>query len=145
MNAYMSSYQANQISTATPEQILIMLYDGALRFVSQADKAISEKKQEEKTKYINKTIAILAELSATLDHKIGGEISANLASLYEFMIGELNKANMKNNRKNLDVVKKILTDLRGTWAQAIEINRREKAAAAPSPPDSLDSNIAQTA
>lgn len=130
MNAYMSQYQTNQVSTATPEQILIMLYDGAIRFVSQADQAIVEGKPDKKALYINKTIAILAELSATLDHKVGGQISENLAALYDFMTRELNKSNMRNDRKSLEVVKTLMSELRETWVQAIEINRREKAGTA---------------
>lgn len=129
MNAYLSNYQQNQIKTATPEQILVMLYDGAIRFISQASEAISQKNHEKKALYINKTTAIIMELKSTLDHKVGGEISANLASLYDFMLRQLSSANLKNDSDKLKVVSNIMSELRDTWVQAIEINRQEKAAA----------------
>jgi len=130
MNAYMNQYQQNHIATASPEQILIMLYDGALRFLGQAASGIEAGDRELRTRYINKSIAILSELSATLDHEIGGDISANLAALYDYMIRELMSANANNDIQPLRVVEKMLAELRETWMQAIEINRQEVTAAA---------------
>jgi len=130
MNAYMNQYQQNHIATASPEQILIMLYDGALRFLGQAASGIEAGDRELRTRYINKSIAILSELSATLDHEIGGDISANLAALYDYMIRELMSANASNDIQPLRVVEKMLAELRETWMQAIEINRQEVTAAA---------------
>lgn len=127
MNAYMNQYQNNQVSTATPEQLLIMLYDGAIRFVRQAIAALDAKNMEEKSRYINKASAIVSEFRATLDHGIGGEISASLDDLYDFMLREMVKGNIKNDPEPLRVVENLLSDLRETWMQAIEINRQEKA------------------
>ncbi len=124
MNAYMSQYKNNQISTATPEQILIMLYDGALRFVTHTSQAIHENDPEKKSNNINKTVAILSELSATLDHEIGGEIAENLAALYSYMIRELTAVNLNNDHNRLENVKSILSQLRDAWVQAIQINNK---------------------
>ncbi|MDW7645470.1 MAG: flagellar export chaperone FliS [Desulfuromonadales bacterium] len=129
MNAYMNQYQNNQVSTATPEQLLVMLYDGAIRFVRQAIAALGTKNIEEKARYINKASAIVSEFRATLDHEIGGEIAAGLDDLYDFMLREMVKGNIKNDPEPLRVVENLLSDLRETWMQAIEINRQEKAPA----------------
>jgi flagellar protein FliS len=126
MNAYMNKYQHNQIDTASREQILIMLYDGAIRFTRQAILAIESGNQQGKVIGIEKAMAIVAEFRNTLDHQIGGEIAANLDALYEFMISSLLQGNLKNDVKSLQVVDGLLTDLRETWRQAIEIAQKEK-------------------
>ena len=87
--AYMNQYFENQVNTASPEQLLIMLYNGAIRFVGEAEEAMTTKKIAYRGERVSKTIAILTELSATLDHEIGGEIAANLAALYDYMIRTL--------------------------------------------------------
>ena len=92
----LNQYQMNQVSTASPEQILLMLYDGAIRFTRQAIEGIVENKLEMKRHGISKTIAIVTEFSNTLDHKIGGKIADDLHELYDFMIRELIAANIGN-------------------------------------------------
>ncbi|MBT8361461.1 MAG: flagellar export chaperone FliS [Desulfobacterales bacterium] len=120
VNAYSDNYLKNQIDSATKEQLLIMFYDGAIRFIARAIKAITENNNEQKTYCINKASAIISELSATLDHKIGEDIAADLASLYDYMNRELIRANINNNSDSLAIVTKLLTDLRDTWTEAIQ-------------------------
>ncbi|APG27363.1 flagellar export chaperone FliS [Syntrophotalea acetylenivorans] len=128
MNAYMNNYHHNQIDTASREQILIMLYDGAIRFTRQAINAIETGDQNGKTHGIQKAMAIISEFRNTLDHNIGGEIAANLDALYEFMISSLTQANLKNDLEPLQVVDNLLSDLRETWNEAIQIARKEQRA-----------------
>ena len=127
MNAYSNQYQNNQVMTASPEQILIMLYDGAIRFVRQARLAIQEDRQANKATAIGKAVAIITEFSNTLNHEIGGEIAADLSQLYDFMVRELSAVNARNDANRLDPVEKILLDLREGFAGAAEINRRGQA------------------
>lgn len=122
MNAYTNQYQQNHIATASREQILLMLYDGAIRFAKQAKQGIIDKDMSIKGRYIGKTIAIVSEFSTSLDHEIGGKIAADLDALYNYIINELSKANLDNNTDPLDIVVDMLQDLRNTWAEAIEIN-----------------------
>jgi flagellar secretion chaperone FliS len=126
MNAYFNQYQNNQVTTASPEQLLIMLYDGAIRFVRQAAEAMAAGERMRKLESISKALGIVAELANTLDHEVGGEIAENLDALYHFMIRELTQANLKNDAEKLNVVEDLLCGLRETWMQAIEINRQEK-------------------
>jgi len=123
-NTYSENYLKNQIESASREQLLIMFYDGAIRFVTRAETAIKAKNIEQRNYCINKASAIIAELSATLDHETGGKIATDLDSLYDFMNRELIKANVKNSIESLGIVKKLLTDLNETWKQAIEINKK---------------------
>lgn len=125
MNAYHNHYRNNEILTASPAQLLIMFYDGALKFIARAEMALEAKNMEAKGTAINKAIAILAELSATLDHEVGGEIAANLEGLYDFMIRELSQFNLKNDPSKLPAVVNMLSGLRETWVQAIDVVQRE--------------------
>lgn len=137
MNAYLNAfnhYQQTQVTTASREQILIMLYDGAIRFVRQAKDGVADGDRPRKIEGIQKAMAIITEFRNTLDHEVGGEISANLDALYDYMLRELISANAKNALKPLEVVEGLLCDLRETWAQAIEIVRKEGQGAAAAPP-----------
>lgn len=126
MNAYFNEYKNNAVMTASKEQLLIMLYDGAIRFVRQARLAMEENRVTDKVQGISKAMAIITEFSNTLDHEIGGEIAEDLSRLYDFMIRELTSANARNEVERLDPVEKILLDLRQAFAGAIEINARKE-------------------
>ncbi len=128
MKSYANPYQSTQVQTSSPEQILIMLYDGAIRFLRQAADGMESGDYKKKIHFTDKALAIIAELSATLDHEVGGEIAANLASLYDFMMREIPRANVKNDPKILQPVLSILEELREAWVQAAEIVRKERAA-----------------
>ena len=121
MNGY-NQYQNNHIATASREQILLMLYDGAIRFCKQAKEAIKDGDTANKGKYISKAMAIITEFSNSLDHEIGGDIAANLDGLYTFMLKELSTANVNSDAKPIDTTCSMLCELRATWAEAIQIN-----------------------
>lgn len=124
MNAYLNQYQSNQVVTASPEQVLIMLYDGAIRFVRQAMQGIESGDLKSKLVGIAKALDIITEFRKTLDHKIGGDIAEGLDALYEYMSRELVNGNVQNSTEPLKVVEGLLVGLRETWMKAIEINRQ---------------------
>ena len=66
------AYQATNVTTAKPEKVLLMLYEGCIKFVRLAKTKMVEKKIAEKGKNISKALAIIAELINTLDHEVGG-------------------------------------------------------------------------
>ena len=127
MNAYYNQYKQNQTQTASPEQILIMLYDGAIRFTHQAMEGIENDQPTQKLEGISRAMAIILEFSNSLDRKIGGQIAEDLDALYFFMTRQLTEARKDNDIEKLRVVEGLLTDLRETWMQAIEIKRKEEA------------------
>ena len=129
MNAYMNQYQTNQIMTASQEQILIMLYDGAIRFCRQAIVASEAGNMVVKLERISKTLAIITEFSNSLNHEIGGEIAADLDGLYHFMMRELGNGRKDTSGVHLRNVERLLVDLRQTWGEAIEVNKREQGVA----------------
>ena len=125
MNAYTQQYNQNAIEMASPEQILLMLYDGAIRFTRQAIAASEQNDQTAKLGRISKVFAIIVEFSNTLNHDIGGVIAADLDGLYQFMLRELSNARTETDEKSLHVVEGLLVDLRKTWGEAILKNKAE--------------------
>ena len=131
MNQYhQNQYQQNQVGTASPEQILLMLYDGAIRFTRRAISGIEEEKPELKISGVAKAMAIIAEFSNSLNHDIGGQIAEDLDALYNFMMRELTSANLNNDVQKLRNVETLLVDLRQTWGEAVLINKKAMYAAA---------------
>jgi flagellar protein FliS len=124
--AYTKQYQNNQILTSSPEQILLLLYDGAIRFCRQAIAACEAGKGEEKQGRIGKTSAIIDTFSESLNHDIGGEIAIDLERLYDFMLRQLSEARREDSCDKLKVVENLLLDLRATWGEAVEINKKEQ-------------------
>lgn len=102
-----------------------MLYEGAIKFTKLAVKAMEEKKIADKGHYIGRAYDIVMELNNTLDHKIGGDISKNLESLYIFMMDQYTKANFKNDDKPLKENIKILENLYEGWQAAVEKIKKE--------------------
>lgn len=120
MNNPYKNYQKTQVTTASREKILLMLYEGAIRFVKHAQVSMQEKKIAEKGKYISKATAILSELMATLDFKVGGQLAIDLENLYVFMIDKLIEGNINNDVECLKQVEGILRTLYSAWQDVIE-------------------------
>lgn len=125
-NPYLKQYQQSQIQTAPPEQILIMLYDGAIQFLNKALVALENKNIQESHNNIIGAQNIIMEFMNTLNIEIGGDVAKNLYSLYEYLHYRLIQANIN---RNPDMVKEVLAhlkDLKLTWEEAIRIAAREK-------------------
>ena len=112
-------YRAVKIQTASPAQIMIMLYDGAIRFALIAKKKIDEKDYAAKGTYIGKVQAIISELMSSLDFSIAPELCTQLEQLYIFMMEQLTEANLSLKVESIDVVVKLLTTLRDGWSEAL--------------------------
>lgn len=125
MNGYTNQYLANSVNAASPEQLMLMLYDGAIRFISLSIQAIENGQIDKRAYYINKTTAIVSEFAATLDHSMDPKLAEDLDALYSYMLKRMLDANLKNETAPLIEVRKMLSDLRATWTQAIDINKKE--------------------
>ena len=119
-------YKKNQIETATPEEILIMLYEGAIRFLLLAKKASAANDLEKCNKNIIKAQHIVREFMDSLDMEVGGEMSLNLYRLYEYLHYRLVQANIKKDIAMIDEVLDHLRSLKSTWEEAIRIAQQEK-------------------
>lgn len=143
MNNPYSKYQKTQVTTATPEKILLMLYEGAIRFTKQARVSLEQKKIAEKGQAISKATAILSELMATLDFKVGGQLAHDLENLYIFMIDKLIEANITNTVEPLDVVEGILKNLYTAWKDVIENPRPDGVPSPTLQPEEYQKYVAQ--
>ncbi|MDW7674420.1 MAG: flagellar export chaperone FliS [Bacillota bacterium] len=123
LNNPYQQYQQNNVYTATPGELTLMLYNGAIKFLKQAKVAIEEKNIEEANNKICRVQDILAELMSSLNMDI--EISNNLYALYDFMNNRLIEANIKKESKMIDEVEGMLVELRDTWKEVIKINRQQ--------------------
>ena len=111
------TYQQNSVMTASPQELTLMLYNGCLKFIKLAKRAMMEKNFEEKNTNIIKAQMIIQELRSTLDPDI--ELSQGLEQMYEYLYNRLVEANMKNDVEALDEVVNFVMELRDTWKQVM--------------------------
>ncbi|MEK3935440.1 flagellar export chaperone FliS [Sporosarcina sp. FSL W7-1349] len=119
-----AAYQNNSVNTSTPGELTLMLYNGCLKFIAQAKKALEDGNIEEKNKSVQKAQAIVTELMLTLDTSM--PISENMMVLYEFVNNRLLDGNIKNDSQLFDEAADIITEFRDTWKQVIQINRQKQ-------------------
>ena len=120
LKKYQQSYQQAQVETAPREQILLMLYDGAVKFLLLAKQGFKEKNIEKIHNNIVRAQSIITEFQATLDMENGGTFAKNLFSLYDYLNRRLLEANIKKREDYLDEVIRHVTALRDTWREAIQ-------------------------
>ncbi|MFF2912228.1 flagellar export chaperone FliS [Paenibacillus sp. NPDC057934] len=109
-------YQQTQLHTASPAQLLLMLYDGAIRFSKMGISAIEEKDFEKANLNLCKAQAVIHELIAALNYDY--PIAKTLYQVYEYMIHQLISANLKKNTNPANEVVSYLLELRGAWDAA---------------------------
>ena len=120
-NKYIKQYQANNVNTATPEKLMILLFDGALQFLQKAKNAINENNLQERAKNIDGARKIIRELMRTIDLENGNDVSKQLFRLYNRMAMNLIKANVQRNVSKIDEVITDITNIRWGFQKAIEI------------------------
>lgn len=140
---YYNEYQRNQISTSNQGKLILMMYDGAIKFTSMAIKSIETKDVAKRGKFIQRTHDIINELSCSLDIKKGGDVAMKLDNLYQFIINQLVLANIKSDRKPLVAILEVLTTLREGWEQIINQNQTASTgndvSPLPAPPQNIKS------
>ena len=119
MNAQASvqAYKQSSVLTAPPERLVVMLYDGALRFLARAAVAMREQGPVAAAQPIQRAQAIIEELLSTLDMEQGGEVAERLQAIYVFCLRELPDAQLKRDDVKIDQVAGLLRELRDAWAQ----------------------------
>jgi flagellar protein FliS len=117
LNGY-QQYAESSVTTASKGKLLLMAYDGAIRFLRQAQTAMIEKHYEDQNTYILKAQRIIMELSSTINRKANPELADQLTSIYEYLFNRLVVANVYDNLEVLKEVETHLLTLRETWAEA---------------------------
>ena len=118
------AYKRQQVLTATPEQLTLMLYNGCLKFIGEGIEAVKDKKYEDANTSLQKAQRIISEFRLTLN--MDYEISHQLFPLYNYVYDRLVEGNMKSDIAPLDEAKEIITELRDAWVGAMKKARAEK-------------------
>jgi flagellar protein FliS len=103
--------------TATPGQLVVLLYDHLLVSLRRASVAMAGKDVELQGECLEKSRNVLTELLVTLDREKGGEVASNLAALYSFLLGELVQVGVRPDIARLDRVTRMISELRDAFAQ----------------------------
>ncbi|MBW7652075.1 flagellar export chaperone FliS [Anoxybacillus sp. ST4] len=123
MNPY-QSYQTNAVQTASPGELTLMLYNGCLKFIAQAKRAIEEKNIEARNTNLLKAQKIIQELMVTLNMEY--EVAKSMMTMYDYMYRRLVEANIKSDITILEEVEGYVKEFRDTWKQVIQLNRQRQ-------------------
>lgn len=123
-NGY-AAYANSKIMTASPAELTLMLYDGAIKFCNIALVGIEQNDIEKTHNNIIKVERIIKEFQATLDHKY--PVSKDFDQVYTYLIRRLHEANMKKDPEILEEVLKHLRTMRDTWKEVMALNQGNKA------------------
>jgi flagellar secretion chaperone FliS len=112
-----AAYQRAAVLTASQSQLIVMLYDGANRFLAQAAVAMGERQIETAHNKLRRAEMIITHLQGSLDFEQGGEIAPRLAAIYVFCQRHLNEARIYADPARIEQVRGLLGTLRDAWAQ----------------------------
>lgn len=119
-------YKQTSVQSASREKLLLLLYEGAIRYMKQALMAIDNRDIAGRGLNIGRAFDIVNELNNTLNHEAGPEIAMNLEQLYMFISEQLTKSNATGDKKPLEDGLKIMETLYSGWVEAIEKLKREE-------------------
>ena len=110
-----AAYKQQSCLTATPGQLVVMLYDGCLRFLQQGALAMRDGNLAEAGTRLTRAEAIIDELLSTLDMEQGGQIASRLQGIYVFCVRHLMEARLERDAGKIDKVGELLSELRDSW------------------------------
>ena len=128
-----SKYVANQVLTASPAELILLLFDEGIRSLKKAEAAFaieSPERFESIHKHLTHSQDVILELSLSLNMEKGGEVAQNLGRIYDFMLRHLRQANAEKQLQPVIDVRELLTTLRDAWQQVME---KDLSAAEPHP------------
>ena len=120
MSYGLGAYKKTSVETASKEQILLMLYQAAIKNCKKGIEAIENKNLAKKGEYIGKMQDIIFELSNSLDFEVGGDVAKELASLYDYILYSSTQANIKIDKTHLEGCLRVLNTLYDGWTEAIK-------------------------
>lgn len=115
IQSYASVKVQSGVDDASPHRLIQMLFEGALERIAQAKGAMQQKQLARKGELLGKAINIVGGLQGSLNDREGGELAANLDSLYDYIIRRLTQANYENNLDYLDECGRLLGELKSAW------------------------------
>jgi flagellar protein FliS len=134
MTRGIDAYRRTEAHSASPMQLIVMLYDGALRFLSEAKAAQAVGDMPRRAHALRRVAAILAECHSTLDLERGGAVAAELDRLYSYMSTRLIDITVKRDATAIDEIHTLMTPLRNAWSEAATQGVIDASAAGAPPP-----------
>lgn len=134
------AYLRDAVLTATPEQLHLMLYDGAIRFARQGRDALARKDYDTSYEKLSRAQKIVLEMQNALNYDVNRDLCTRMASLYDFVYFKLVDANIHFKTESVDDALKILEHQRETWAMLLDKLKEERTGAAPASPASVASS-----
>lgn len=119
------AYQKNQVMTVSNDRLLLMLCDGLVRFIRNAESALTDGKIDEANKNLIKAQGILSELMVSLDRG-AGSFTDNLLEIYEFLYHSLIEVNIKKDQEGLQHILEMALDLQEMWNEVVRMVSMEK-------------------
>jgi flagellar protein FliS len=119
LTASPQAYRQSAVLSATPEELVVMLYDGARRFLRQAGAAMADGDVERAHNTLRRAELIIAHLDGTLDDG-QGQISERLHAIYRFCLAHLNRGRLGQDGRMLEEVSNLLGELRDSWARVAQ-------------------------
>ncbi len=126
MSYGLGAYKKTSVQTASKEQILLMLYQAAIKNCKKAIEAINNNDVQKKGEHVGKLQDIVIELNNSLDFEVGGDVARELSSLYDYVLYSSTQANIKIDVEPLEGCLRVLTTLYDGWAQAIKSLKTDK-------------------
>ena len=114
----MHRYRSTQVTTCTPGQLLVLLFDGLFRFLGEAKAAMTVDDRARSGERLDRAYAILEELAGALAPSAAPALCENLQAIYLFCMGRIVEANLKREPACIDDVMRVLTPLRDAWRTA---------------------------
>jgi len=114
------AYLQTQVQSRTPLELVVLLYDGALKFLGQAREAMTQRNLVAKREAMSRATAIIQELQHMLNMEAGGEVAERLDGLYTYILGRCYDANMRLDPSGLEESIRLLTPLRDAWSAIAE-------------------------
>ena len=109
------TYRRTEIQSRTPLELVVMLYDGLLRYMSEARDATARRDIPARRRAVSRALAIVSELQSTLDMEAGGSVAQSLDALYAFVSERLTQASFKQDPRPVDEAIRVVTTLREGW------------------------------
>ena len=119
-----AAYANNKVATASPGELTLMLYEGAIKFCNIAITGVEEKDIEKAHRNIIKVENIIEEFQSTLNHKY--PVAKDFDAVYTYLMDRLREANLKKDKEILEEVLKHLRTMRDTWKEVMQLARTQQ-------------------
>ncbi len=125
-----NKFMRDMISSASPEQLIILLYDGAIQWLQMAKREVQSYEGTVPdwtnfNKYMHMSTRVINHLQESLDFKVQDEVTRNLFGVYSFLYSKITKATISKSEADIEAIVEFLRDLRSTWSEAVKIHQQK--------------------